>query len=204
MEKNNDEKPIMTQLLTQCYDFQPKIKQAKQAKGKTNQDISDATGIPLSHISKFFSGNLANPNVYNAAAVCIYLDVSLDECFGIRSESQGMDLKHENNLLKAENESLKNQLHLANELVQAHEKSIASARKAYEGQRMLLFCAVILIVTLMIIGSIYLTLDINDTHNGFFQDGKMFPIGVVIIGSFLIAIYVSVAMYRNIIKGRKQ
>lgn len=78
------DQPIIAMIQPECEAFSLKIREAKKAQGKTNQEISDATGIPLSNIGKFFSGSLANPNIFNAAAVCIYLGVSIDEAFGLQ------------------------------------------------------------------------------------------------------------------------
>jgi transcriptional regulator with XRE-family HTH domain len=53
----------------------------------TYQDISDASGVPLSTVQNFFSKFSKSPSIYTVAPICkalgISLGISLDEVFGI-------------------------------------------------------------------------------------------------------------------------
>ena len=49
----------------------------------TYQDISDASGVPLSTVQNFFSKFSKSPSIYTVAPICIALGISLDESFGI-------------------------------------------------------------------------------------------------------------------------
>lgn len=49
----------------------------------TYQDISDASGVPLSTVQNFFSKMSKAPSIYTAAPICKVLGISLDEVFGI-------------------------------------------------------------------------------------------------------------------------
>ena len=49
----------------------------------TYQDISDASGVPLSTVQNFFSKFSKSPSIYTVAPICKALGISLDEVFGI-------------------------------------------------------------------------------------------------------------------------
>ena len=49
----------------------------------TYQDISDASGVPLSTVQNFFSKLSKAPSMYTVAPICKELGISLDEIFGI-------------------------------------------------------------------------------------------------------------------------
>ncbi len=132
---NNIEDSIIVQIQEECNDFLPKMKDLKNQKGSTNQEIADKTGIPISHIAKFFSGNLSNPHLFVAVAVCKFFGVSLDEMFHLKEEENNDSVEK----IKAENEHLKKELELKDQLIHAHERSIRSARSAYEAQKVVLF-----------------------------------------------------------------
>nr|DAU96463.1 MAG TPA: Cro/C1-type HTH DNA-binding domain protein [Caudoviricetes sp.] len=52
----------------------------------TNQDIIDGTGISESAVKKFMSGGTKVPSLDTAAAICKYLDVSIDDAYDIAGE----------------------------------------------------------------------------------------------------------------------
>lgn len=49
----------------------------------TYQDISDASGVPLSTVQNFFSKFSKSPSIYTVAPICKALGISIDEIFGI-------------------------------------------------------------------------------------------------------------------------
>lgn len=63
--------------------FTSRLREAKHGSMLTLQDISDKTGLSISTVKKMFSGEAVNPSVYNVAAVCKLLGVSLDDIFGL-------------------------------------------------------------------------------------------------------------------------
>lgn len=63
--------------------LQEKCREARDRLGYTNQDIADATGIPLSSVKNFFAGTSKAPGLVYAVLICKFLGVSIDECFGI-------------------------------------------------------------------------------------------------------------------------
>nr|DAD58290.1 MAG TPA: helix-turn-helix XRE-family like protein [Caudoviricetes sp.] len=58
-------------------------KSRKEELKLTYQDISDASGVPLSTVQNFFSKFSKAPSIYTVAPICKALGISLDEAFGI-------------------------------------------------------------------------------------------------------------------------
>lgn len=63
--------------------LQEKCREARDRLGYTNQDIADATGIPLSSVKNFFAATSKVPGLVYAGMICKFLGVSIDGCFGI-------------------------------------------------------------------------------------------------------------------------
>lgn len=65
--------------------FLPKLKELKDKRGLTNQDIAELSRVPLSTVNRILSGQTDNPYFENVADIVIALNGSLDELVGIRS-----------------------------------------------------------------------------------------------------------------------
>ena len=65
--------------------FLPKLKELKDKRVLTNQDISELSRVPLSTVNRILSGQTDNPYFENVADIVIALNGSLDELVGIRS-----------------------------------------------------------------------------------------------------------------------
>lgn len=63
--------------------IQELCRERKTALGMTAQDISDASGIPVSTVNNFFAHASKSPALYTTAGICAALGVSLDAFFGI-------------------------------------------------------------------------------------------------------------------------
>lgn len=63
--------------------LQEKCREARDRLGYTNQDIADATGIPLSSVKNFFAATSKVPGLVYAGLICKFLGVSIDECLDI-------------------------------------------------------------------------------------------------------------------------
>lgn len=66
-----------------CDAFQGRIREAKENKHYTLQRLIDESGVPRSAVNNINAGKQVNPLLYNAAALCKVLDLSLDELFGL-------------------------------------------------------------------------------------------------------------------------
>ena len=56
-----------------------KIREAKEAKRITNEDISEMTGIPETTVSRILSGSSKRPCFENVLTMAIALDISVDK-----------------------------------------------------------------------------------------------------------------------------
>lgn len=83
----------------QSYPY--KIKKARVDKGLTQKELAEVAGVPLSSIQKL---NVNNQDaLFNCAAVCRVLDVSMDELFGLRPPADVSELSSQIHSLELEN-----------------------------------------------------------------------------------------------------
>ena len=73
---------ILYDLQPYCNALLPLMRDEKDKKGKTYQQISDDTGITMDAIKRFYSGEHKQPSVYKIAALCRYFGLSMDALFG--------------------------------------------------------------------------------------------------------------------------
>lgn len=83
----------------QSYPY--KIKKARVDKGLTQKELAEVAGVPLSSIQKL---NVNNQDaLFNCAAVCRVLDVSMDELFGLRPPADVSELTSQIHSLELDN-----------------------------------------------------------------------------------------------------
>lgn len=143
----NNELTIIQRIQPQCDTLHLKMKDEKDAQHKTNRSIADSTGLPVSTVAKFFSGSLSSPSVYGVSAICIDLNMSLDDLMGIADPAppgtgQGADfaqlqweLEHRAELLRKteeEVELLKAQSQLMDRGLKARDRHIAETRRIWK------------------------------------------------------------------------
>lgn len=180
--------PILAQIQPQCEAFFKRFKDEKKLQGKTNQDIADATGIPVSHISKYLSGNLANPNLYNAAAVCKYLGISIDEVFHLKSPSANKT-EHINEL-EIRVHDLQKDLEHCRKDCERLESELKSRKMIITA----LFGTVILLIAAFGFGVIY---DSVLPDVGFIQGEHIAGISILLITVIVLAIAVTILIIGN-------
>ncbi len=78
---------------------------------RTNEDLAGRTNLSLNTVAGFLRGEIANPGVYTAGAICRETGVSLDDYFDIQTPSQAASeetrqLAAEVELLRAKAEGL--------------------------------------------------------------------------------------------------
>lgn len=71
-----------------------KMKQLKEDKHLTTQQIADRSGIPASTISRILSGQTDNPSFQTVSDIVRAMGGSLDEIFGLRPDP-AQEQKHE-------------------------------------------------------------------------------------------------------------
>ena len=73
---------ILYDLQPYCNALLPLMRDEKDKKGATYQEISDTTGITMDNIKRFYTGEHKQPSVYKIAALCHYFGLSMDALFG--------------------------------------------------------------------------------------------------------------------------
>lgn len=63
--------------------YPKRIREAKEKKRYTINDIVDLSGVSKSAVSKLLDGSQMDPKLYNSVAMCMVLNLSLDELFGL-------------------------------------------------------------------------------------------------------------------------
>lgn len=156
--------------------LQEKCREARDRLGYTNQDIADATGIPLSSVKNFFAATSKVPGLVYAGLICKFLDVSIDECLGIvpavSTEAQlRQQLKEDH--LNSENQRLTEVNVLRKELDKSRLSTIL----------VLAFLCAVLSVTLIF----YIVLDWHIKDAGLIRGGE------VGVGAWIIIALVAIA-----------
>lgn len=167
--------------------YPQKIKDAKQAKKLTNQELADLSGVSPSAVNKLLAGVQADPRLYNAAAMCQVLDLSLDELFGLKPEQTEDSLRTRVHDLELENARLS-------------ERTDFLGKQA-KVSRTAAFSLVVLCTLLTIALIIYLVVDSSIHDAGLIQFGSptfggWLLIAFVAVSVALIAVLV-VRMSRN-------
>lgn len=67
------------------------LKALREKRKMTNQQISDASGVPLSSVNRVFSGQTDNPGFLLIRDIVVSMKGSLDEIAGIKHHSSADD-----------------------------------------------------------------------------------------------------------------
>lgn len=164
---------IIQRIQPQCDALPQRMKDAKNAQHKTNQSVADATGVPLSTVAKFFSGMLSNPGVFGVAAMCIDLELSLDNLMGITQEQPGEDMTHVMEL-ELKLQSAQAQVELLKKHSDVLEAGIRERKPLLLG--LLILCGILFVVLLA-----YLVMDMGNLSFGFVQDESHIPTAIIVL-----------------------
>lgn len=198
MKTNIPEQTIIQRIQPECDTLHIKMKKEKDNQHKTNQEIADHTGIPISNIGKFFSGFLSNPNVFNVAAVCIYLGLSLDKLMGIPTEKSSKDAEDRIKELEMQVHDLSIHLDYAKKDCE-NLKQVANIRAKIIGV-LLGICALMTTFTI-----VFLAIDKSIPDQGFFQADYTHPLGIIIIIAAIASIVaITAVIVSKIIKNKNK
>lgn len=120
------------------------LKELKDQRKLTNQQLADLAGIPVGTINRILAGQTDNPSFQTVCDIVMALDGSLDELVGIK------------------NKSGQRAAPLNNEIIELYEKIIAGKEKWLH--RLFLCCCVL---TLFVLG--VLIYDLTHPMVGFFR-----------------------------------
>ena len=149
---DSDQRTIIQQIQPHCDTFHDRLKDEKIRQRKTNQDIANSTGIPLTYVTKFFGGRRADISVGYVAAICIDLGLSMDDLIGIPSREPPEDQPGEVKRLRAE-------LRHKDELLIKTEQQVRMLESGIHARRPLIYNLVGLCALLAAMLMMYIVLD---------------------------------------------
>lgn len=174
---NTPTQTIIQQIQPQCDTLHEKMKNQKDALHETNQSVADHTGIPISNVAKFFSGAIANPSVFYTAAMCIFLDMSLDELMGIKADAHNKNAEQikelERKLDRAEHDLKQSEI-----MNGYFADGIKERKNLIYGLTAL--CAVLVLALLS-----YLMMDASNLHFGFITTEGVSVVGILLLVAVL-------------------
>ena len=135
-------------------DIRELCKSRKDALRLTYQDISDASGVPLSTVQNFFSKFSKAPSIYTVAPICKALGISLDEVFGISER-----LTRSEETLQARNDELERHVDAKADMIDIMRRGV----RIRNGVIFVLFVAVLLLAAWC------LYIDLHCTDYGFWR-----------------------------------
>ena len=121
------------------------LKQLKEKRKLTNQQLSDLSGVPIGTVNRILSGQTDNPSFQSVCDMVMAMDGSLDELVGIKEEASPSDKKSSNK-----------------EIILLYEGIIADKEKWMI--RLFTCCG---ILTLVLIGIV--AFDLLNPNHGWFQ-----------------------------------
>lgn len=165
-----------------CDAFQGRIREAKDSKGYTLQRLIDESGVPKSAVNNISAGKQVNPLLYNAAALCKVLDLSLDELFGLEkpvNSPEGQQRRiHE---LELDNTRLAGDVKLSAAVGEQKDKRIEGARA---------IVGVLTIISALLLMAVigYMIFDAHILNAGLFRSA-----GISVFFVFLVLLVIATA-----------
>lgn len=162
------------------------IREARDRQGMTLQRLIDESGVAKSAINNLSAGTQVHPKLFDAAAVCKVLGLSLDDMFGLQksAETPG-EMQKRIHELEIEN------VHLADEVKHNEEMDKVKNTVIYALTGL---CALLVLV---VIG--YMIFDAHIIDAGLFQSAGM-SVFAVLLAMVLIAAVAAVLYAMHILR----
>lgn len=164
-------------------------------KGLTQKQLSDLSGVPYSAITKMATNN--QDALLNCASLCMVLDVSMDELFGLKASESKAELHEQNHELEISNVRQEGDIKRLEEL-----NAMLTAQAARYRTIIFMLLGVCSLLLVSVIG--YVILDIRVTTAGLFQSAKTSALTVFLGLVVLAAICAIGYAVHTIHKGRKK
>ncbi len=199
------EETVLETMQPQLDSLVETLRQAKSRSGKTNQQLSDETGIPLTTISRLFSGAVASPGFFVVCPVCAALGLSADALAGLPAQTDSPDqealraeIAHKDTLL-AEKDKAITRLEERSHML---EHEITAVRGSWRG---VTYGATGLAVLFGLFLMVYVFLDMRNPNLGLFRGSTAAPI--VYVAAFSIVgtcLFIGHTMVKRRIERKKK
>lgn len=184
------------QELQPLFDEYPyKMKKARMDKGLTQKQLSDMSGVPYSAITKMATNN--KDALLNCVALCMALDLSMDELFGLKASDSKAELHEQNHELEISNVRQEGNI---NRLEELNAMLTAQAVRYRTIIFMLLGVCALLLVS--VVG--YVIFDIQITTVGIFRSAGTSTLAALLSLVILAAVGSIGYAVHTIHKGRKK
>lgn len=198
----------LQKLEPECEKLVARIKAAKHQQCKTIQQLADETGIPKATLSRFFAGTLMHPGFTDVCALCVALDMSMDELMGITAlpsdntaviDLLQMEIDHKDEMLQEKDNAISRLLDRSrmqeagisardtrirkqSDALTKKDSAIASAQRE---DKPLIYGQCALNILLAAVLMIYMVLDARDPAMGLIRSEKISA--VILLGAAGIA-----------------
>lgn len=140
--------------------YQRNIKRAKEDQHYTIDRLVEESGVSRSAVTKLCAGTQQDPKLYNSAALCLVLGLSLDELCGLKPPTDSPSEQQERN----------HRLELENvRAAAANEMQRAQIKATHAICYLLVFFCAILAFSLIV----YLVIDSQITDAGIIRGGRL-------------------------------
>lgn len=191
----------MQRLSPHFDEFQQKIKEAKDEQNKTIAALAEASGVPYSAVAKICAGTQADPKLYNAAALCDNLGLSLDRLCGLcpsgdidKAERRVHELELDNARLIGERDKLEAEATLQGKLAELWERRYAARQPLF-----ILVTATVFVLVATV--AVYMMFDASVLNAGLIINGEFsayaWALLVTIIAAALISGLAIIKAVRN-------
>lgn len=162
--------------------YPERVRQAKDEQRYTNVQISDLSGVSLAVVGKLMAGSGADPKLYDAAAICRVLGLSLDELFDLDrppdDPNEMIKRIHELELTNAEQAGRL-------EVLTTKSAGLCSRMRDQRSVIYILICACV-VLSFALVG--YLLVDLNIRDAGLIQWGQFSALACIIVVLILAAV----------------
>ena len=171
-------------------DYPHRVRAAKEEKHYTISDIIERSGVSASAVNKLLAGTQMEPKLYNSAALCKVLGLSLDELFGLAAP-EGSDRQAQEEM---------HQLQLENVRLEAENRMGA---ERVDAQRPVILALLVLCTALCAALAGYIAIDAQISNAGLIQGGDPTVVawGIIVLLVLAVAV-VAWAMVRALRRGK--
>lgn len=163
--------------------LQEACREARKRLGLTSQDLSDASGIPVSTVNNFFSEGSKRAVLAIAGPLCCALHVSIDRLFGIIE------------ILPPDKQLAQMQQQHAAELRAARmEGNMESMQRRIKAQQTLIIILSVVLSLVLLLLALYVILDYQAPDIGLIQGGSSSIVAWVMILLLAVGVGVIVAV----------
>ena len=181
--ENSQNSTIVAQMQP-IFDALPgKIKDEKNRRGMTNQQLSDTTGVPIATTSRILAGAVSNPGIFHVAALCAAMGLSMDTLMELSPPGDDaaelaalrQELAHRDEIIAEKDKSvalLQERSYMMEREIRTLNAQIAETRRTWKP---MLYGLCGLCILLTVVWGVYVVLDARQPDVGLIRTGAISP-----------------------------